>query len=269
MKPAMKLACDVCEQVIQQDRTYNLEHDILPRDIVIADRLLARRTELMHAYAELHEKLSQYPHALKGFFEALFSVAVLWNADRNEEARAGRNRLTAVNQQIAREAALLANLLEEREHLQNYSGFRADTHYHPLDLIDAAGSANTLYQAWAKEALMALPSQFDLKYWPKISECLWALSHNAESAQIAASDPITEAATHGQRTSLADVIKALFAAIKEQVRPRGHLPRFTLTDASLASLANCALDLGPDNLIDAAYMKRLRQRERTKATGSN
>lgn len=43
----------------------------------------------------------------------------------------------------------------------------------------------------------------------------------------------------------------------------GHLPRrFKLTDNALASFANCALDLGPDDLVDGAYVKRRRQRER-------
>ena len=43
-----------------------------------------------------------------------------------------------------------------------------------------------------------------------------------------------------------------------RVLPKGFKP----TDGTLASLANCALDLGPDELADSTYVKRLRQRER-------
>jgi len=38
-----------------------------------------------------------------------------------------------------------------------------------------------------------------------------------------------------------------------------------LTDATLASLANCVLDLGPDELVDSGYVKRFRQRQREEA----
>ncbi|HRK23036.1 MAG TPA: hypothetical protein PLX06_14555, partial [Fimbriimonadaceae bacterium] len=66
-------------------------------------------------------------------------------------------------------------------------------------------------------------------------------------------------------SSKADFFKALFAAIDENsANSYGQLPRdFKLTDRTLASFANCALDLGPDDLVDDAYMKRLRQRERS------
>lgn len=79
-----------------------------------------------------------------------------------------------------------------------------------------------------------------------------------------ASDPLTAAATVATRPSLADFFKALFALIDENsVRNYGHMPNdFKPTDTTLALLANCSLDLGPDNLVSSEYVKRLRQRER-------
>ena len=92
-----------------------------------------------------------------------------------------------------------------------------------------------------------------------------ALATDAEKAMIAATDPLTAAATAAVRPSRADFFKALFAAIEENsAKSYGQLPiGFKLTDRTLASLANCALDLGPDDLVDDAYMKRFRQRERS------
>ena len=83
-------------------------------------------------------------------------------------------------------------------------------------------------------------------------------------ADTDATDPLTRAAASGSRGSRADFFKALFASIEENsVRNHGYLPHdFKLSDNALASLANCALDLGPDDLVDSAYVKRLRQRER-------
>ncbi|MBN1016167.1 hypothetical protein JTM58_34920, partial [Pseudomonas aeruginosa] len=74
----------------------------------------------------------------------------------------------------------------------------------------------------------------------------------------------TAAATVASRPSRADFFKALFASIEENsARNYGLVPRsLKLTDGTLASLANCALDLGLDELADSTYVKRLRQRER-------
>lgn len=87
---------------------------------------------------------------------------------------------------------------------------------------------------------------------------------DAESAVMSATDPLTAAATAAVRPSRADFFKALFAAIDENSAGNyGQLPRgFKLTDRALASLGNCALNLGPDDLVDDAYIKRFRQRER-------
>jgi hypothetical protein len=72
------------------------------------------------------------------------------------------------------------------------------------------------------------------------------------------------AATSTARASRADFFKALFVAIEENsAHHHGQLPEsFRLTDGSWASSANCALDLGPDELADSNYVKRLRQRLR-------
>ena len=43
---------------------------------------------------------------------------------------------------------------------------------------------------------------------------------------------------------------------------RGPPIGFKLSDLTLDSLGNRALDLGPNDLVDDAYIKRFRQRER-------
>lgn len=75
---------------------------------------------------------------------------------------------------------------------------------------------------------------------------------------------MTETSTRASRASLADFFKALFVAIHENRGMARHkFPvEFELTDGALASFAAVVLDLGPDNLPYAAYVKRLLQRER-------
>jgi hypothetical protein len=257
-----------CEAVLRTDIAYNMEHSILPGRQSIAQRMLARRIELAEAYTELYEKLGTRPQAVWTFFDALLAMADLWNPAANAKARANRRRLEAVNTEIEKLAAALARLLEERDALHNTSGFHSNAHYHPLDLIDVASVGNQLYEWYPKKPLDVVRAQYGMKYWPSISECIMAISINARDAGVQASNPFTGLATQATRNSLADCFKVLFGAIEQlKTHNSGFLPQgFFVSDASLASLVNCALDLGPDDIVDAAYVKRLRQRERA-ATG--
>ncbi|MFU8158233.1 hypothetical protein ACNAQX_01605 [Pseudomonas aeruginosa] len=253
-----------CEAILIEGKRYNIEHGILPSENVVADRLLARGIELRDAYGELYEKLHPRPPALKAFLDLLLSTAAFWSPEKMAQARVARDELADVNRQIARKAEELAELLERRTDLNNTSGFSSETNYHVCDVIEAASEHNYLFNAWVKDRLDALRGQFDLKYWPSLDQVLRQLAADAEKSGMEATDPLTAAATAASRPSRADFFKALFAAIEENsARNYGLLPRgFKLTDGTLASLANCALDLGPDELADSTYVKRLRQRER-------
>jgi len=254
----------ICEHLLLEGKRYNIEHHILPSENAVADRLLGRGIELKDAYEELHGKLHAYPPALEVFLGLVLSTAAFWNPEKIQEARAGRNDLASVNQQIAEMATELAMLLERRSNLHDTSGFSSDTHYDVCGVIEAAARNNYHFKSYVRQKLAALRGQFDLKYWPSLGEVMHELSFDAEKAVIEATDPLTAAATAATRSSKADFFKALFASIEESgVKNHGQLPKdFKLTDRTLASLANCALGLGPDELVDEAYMKRLRQRER-------
>lgn len=254
----------ICESFLQEEKRYNNEHHILSSQNAIADRLLARRIDLQDAYAELHDKLHAHPQALQVFLGLVLSTAAHWNPEKIHHARAARSDLANVNRQIAKKAAELATLLEQRTDLHDTSGFSSDTHYHVCNVIEAASRQNYLFKSYVQEKLAGLRGQFDLKYWPSLSDFLEEIASDAEKAVLEATDPLTAAATSAARPSKADFVKALFAAIEESsAKNYGRLPRgFKLTDRTLASLANCALDLGPDDLVGDAYMKRFRQRER-------
>jgi hypothetical protein len=223
-----------------------------------------RGIELTEAYDELHGKLHAHPHALQVFLGLVLSTAAFWSPEKIAQARAARGALGNVNQQIARRAAELADLLQQRSDLHNTSGFSTDTHYHVCDVIEAAAKSNYLFTSYVQERLDALHGQFDLKYWPSLSDFLQELASDAEDAVMEATDPLTAAATMASRPSRADFIKALLAAIDEnRGRNHGQLPNdFKATDNTLASFASCALDLGVEDLVDGPYVKRLRQRER-------
>ncbi|MDI5933635.1 hypothetical protein [Halomonas kalidii] len=253
-----------CETILIEGKRYNKERGILRSENAVADRLLARRIELYDAYAELYKKLNPHPPALQVFLGMLLSTAAFWSREKIAEAREARNELVDVNRQIARKAEELADLMERRSDLHNTSGFSSNTHYHVCDVIEAASEDNYLFNSYVKQHLEAIRSQFDLKYWPSLGLLLRELAIDANDPGIEATDPLTAAATVAPRASGADFFKALLAAIEENsAKYYGQLPQgFKVTDSTLASLANCALGLEPDELVDNAYVKRFRQRER-------
>lgn len=254
----------ICEDILKAGKQYNIEHGIWPSENAIVDRLLGRRVELTDAYEELHKKLHRHPPALKVFLDLLVSTVAGWSPDEISKSRAAREKLGSLNEGIARTAAALANLLDERSELHNASGFTSDTHYHVCKVLEAASEGNYRFQSFILKPLRALSGQYDLKYWPSLSDFLRVIASDAENADTQATDTLTAAATVAARSSQADFFKALFVAIAEEsAESYGQLPRgFRATDSTLASLVNCALDLGPDELVDGPYVKRLRQRER-------
>ena len=257
-------AKQICENILIEGKRYNIERGILRSENAVADRLLARGIELTDTYDELYSKLHAYPHALQIFLGLVLSTAAFWSPEKIAEARTARGDLDKVNQQIAKKAAELAGLLQQRLDLHNTSGFSTDTHYHVCDVIEAAAKDNYLFGSYVQERLGALRGQFDLRYWPSLSDFLQELASDAEDAVTEATDPLTAAATLASRPSRADFIKALLAAIDESRGcNHGQLPKdFKVTDNTLASLANCVLDLSVEDLVDGPYVKRLRQRER-------
>lgn len=254
----------VCEDALRADKAYNIENAILPSENRIIDRLLARRVELVSAYAEIYEKLHDREHGIATILGVVTNVAAFWNPQKVAYARDARVRLQEVNREIGELAMDLAGLLEERSEIGNRSGFASDTHYHIAEVIDAASSDNGFYRFHLRDELKPLKSRYDLKYWPSLAEVVRVIGQDAGDADTKATDTLTRAATTGTRGSRADFFQALFQLIRENgdANP-GHLPRnFRLSDETLASLANCALDIEPDDLVDGAYVKRLRQRAR-------
>lgn len=262
--PSSKCARDICEQLLKTERATKIEKGILASEVIVIDRLLERGLELGDAYEELCSKLLDHPPALKVFFDLLQSCAALWSPEANLEARRAKVKLVDVNRQIEESAQQLAILLNERDELKNYSGFSCTTYYHPVDVLHAAAEKNYSYQKWVKDQLESMRYQFDLKYWPSLSNCIQAIADDAAVATPRPHDAVTNAGTEGSRASLADSFKAFFVALDESnSRNHGFLPsRFEVTDRSMASLMSCALGLGPNETVDSSYVKRLRQRQR-------
>lgn len=262
MSVTSETATKKCERVLNSSKAYNIEHDILTSENLIIDRLLGSRENLEHVYTELSESLNE--QQLDVVLSLVVSCAAFWNPEKAVSYREERKELIETNKEIAKIARKLADLLEKRYELHNHSGFSSDTHYSIINVIKKASKNNYLFGSYLEEPLSHLTGRFDLKYWPSIEEVIEELGTDAAKAETHANDSLTEASTTSSRPSKIDFLRALFSAIHENSeREFGLIPRtFELSDKSFAEIMNCALQLEPDELVDAAYIKRERQRQR-------
>jgi hypothetical protein len=254
----------ICEAFLLEEKRYNTENHIWPSQNAIIDRLLERRVEMLDVYSELLKKLPKREIALESVLGLVLSTAAIWSPQKIAKVRDQRAELSEINQIIATKAAELADLLEKRDVLQNLGGFYSDTHYSICKVIEDASERNHLYQFYVHDKLSQLYGQYDLKYWPSLAKCVKEVAADADTAIVEAVDSITAAATSSSRHSLADFVRALFAAIEENVQAihSGFPEGFKLTDSAIATITNCALDMGADELVDASYIKGIRQRQR-------
>lgn len=254
-------AVQVCEAILRADLEYNQAHKIWPSINRVIELMLARRNELSDAYEELHESLAHRHHALESFFDVFTSAPMAWSPEKMSKARHTRKELIDINTRIAVMAEDLAQLLTRRDEIKETSGFSCGTFYHALDALELAAESedNHLFEWHVKEGLDAMRYQYDLKYWPPLSAVVEAIGEDARNAEVYARDLATASATESRRSGLSDFLKAFLARMSDNsVIPTN----FSVSDNTLASLVNCALDLDADKLIDGDFVKRFRQRER-------
>jgi len=256
-------AQQICEDYLREQIRSNNEKGILRSENQVAEKLLARSDEVAHIYEEVYSQLCEDGIAWKTFLGCVLSTGAFWSPEKIAKYRGVRNELVEVNLAIAKHAHVLADLLNHRTALNNESAFSSDTHYHICDVVTQASAGNGLYRSWVKDPLSHLRSQFDLKYWPSLDECVRAIGEDANNAKVDATDPLTEAATKSTRPSKADFLRALLASIKENRGDHlGDIPEnFRPSDEALASLVIVLLDLPSERIVDATYVKNLRLRD--------
>ncbi|MEM8848585.1 MAG: hypothetical protein AAGE03_00985 [Pseudomonadota bacterium] len=252
----------MCEDSLREERSYNLENEILPSETRVIDRMLERTLELEGAYADSCAKLGADMRAIRVLFSLVLSCAAFRTPDSIDNVRRDARRLGEVNADIAKHAVRLARVLQERTRVQDRSSLCSGTRSHICDLIDDASQDNGFYNSWLKERLSVLRGQFDMKYWPNVEQIVTAIGEDAGRAQIAPIGDMAEVAVQSPRPSKASFLRILFRKIEDaKGDDDGGLPsNFHLRDETYAALTSVSLDL--DDMIDGPFVKRLRQQDR-------
>ncbi|WP_115553717.1 hypothetical protein [Xanthomonas arboricola] len=254
----------ICEEFLQEQIRRNEAKGIVPSESKVARTMLNRGLELRSIYQELEQSLGFDGIEWKVFLEfCVLATGAHWTPEKNIADRSARKRLDKVNEAIAGVADQLAELLEEREQINNRGPFSSDTLYHPVEVIDRASERNGHYKSYLKEKLKNL-CQFDLKYWPSLSEMVRVIGNDAEKANVQSHDSRSAAMSQTSRPSVADFVRAIEEGIAEnQHCGLGGLPAsFRLSDESIATLANVLLNLPAESAKDAKYVKNIRERDK-------
>ncbi len=247
---------------ILKERLHNWQapaNPIWPSTWPVFKRLIERHDEMEAVYREI-AALNITGGRLWLLLEQIIHAGSFGTEKRHAVLRAGYQELTTLNENISAMSIRLAEMLERRSTLIDESGHFHCARMHKLtEFIDDAGEGNGHYQFHLKPELQRLNS-FDLKYWPDIAGIIRSLG--MEEVEVTFADEATEAIINARRPSLTDFFRKLFDNINEQKTgyPYSLSRTFKLSDAALATIFNITRDLPPDELIDAAYVKRTRHR---------
>ncbi|PCJ26212.1 MAG: hypothetical protein COA96_05565 [SAR86 cluster bacterium] len=249
------------ESILREMRAYNIEHQILPGENTVINRILKHSVEMEPVYAELTSKLSECQQI--NLWDALLGVATFWNPEASKALREEKRKLFKLNREIAKCAKSLAMMIKERRDISEISGISAYEDYHFIHWVNRAGMKKPYYQVYVKKDINSLKSRFDLKYWPDNHEVVAAIGELAQENEVYETDSWTEELLSSSKCSTADYLRVILKAIedrKENGPSAGLLPEgFRLSDNLLATLINCTLDLSSENLLSSENIKRSRQ----------
>lgn len=264
MTTTLENMTEECVAILIASRNYNVENNIWPTDVITTNYLLTQSASMKSAYDELSVLSAQQRSQ---FLDQLVGTLSFWSPENAIGMRAARNQLVDLNRKISALAEDLADLLEERSTLENQQPFSSNTHYHIADIIKEASRDNYHFQYFLAKPLEALTGQFYLKYWPHLPSVIKEIANDAATTEIYATDSRTEAATSSNRSSKADFVRTVLSMIEElKSTPCLYFPRsFSLSDSAMADIVNVCLKLDAEELVDSAYVKNLRHRERRSA----
>ena len=255
------------KEFLKSELKYNIERKILRSENVILKRFLERNLEMSDVYKELSGRIPS-EQGKEQILRSIVSAAAFWNPDEAKKLREDKKRLVDLNKQIAETAGKLAGLLHNRKEISEKSGFSAYDDYHFMEWVEKAAETNYMYKSYLADKIASLRGQFDLKYWPTSVEVIDAIKTFALETKVEARDTWTEASISSKKSSTADFVRTVCKAVEEQTEYSffGIPNDFKLSDESLATVVNCALNLLDDDIIDSSYVKNVRQRMRAQVS---
>ncbi|MEZ8196862.1 hypothetical protein [Vibrio cortegadensis] len=254
-------ATEICIAYIRKDIEHNEKNGILASLKPIQQRMIERKEELGRFFLETLQQIPEYKLQLA--MEIIPDSYFFWADGNTKKIREDYDAIIDLNETICRMAGQLSSILEERQELLEHSRFRVNCHYDILDIINDAGKNNYSFQNWVKNDLIKL-STFDSKYWPSTSDFLSSLSEINRDLDVEGADASIDAVVSQHRSSRQDTVILLLADIQKRKRSARYPQTFRYSDGVIATIINIALNLPPQELLTAEYIKGVRQNLRKK-----
>lgn len=275
MKEKTKVWAERATAILRDRVTGNVTAGILASETPVIERLLSEDVLMRPTWESIGKKL-QGDQAFSAFLDIVVSVAALYSPAKCEAHREAMRRAVELNEEIADAARKLAGLLELQEALRNRETIGLVVSNVLSNCLaqwpDFAGRQHANHELHARAHLFGthvLPQvnkierQFDLKYWPKMSDLLCGMAAAADDGYAESYDPLMLAAMKSRQASALDFLRAFLADLQNPLRGGwgGFNPpaEFRLTNAELAAITNCALGL-VDNAYTPEAIKKARQR---------
>ncbi|HSH28357.1 MAG TPA: hypothetical protein VK971_00495 [Thiohalobacter sp.] len=115
----MKDATAQIEDFLRAERAWNQEHNCLPSETAVIDRLLASRESLTRVYARLS---SMSAWTWQSRLRRIICVAAVWRPESGREQREAMHRIREEDAEIARKHAELARLIGKRDAVADQAG---------------------------------------------------------------------------------------------------------------------------------------------------
>ncbi|MFP1767891.1 hypothetical protein ACLEDY_00595 [Lonsdalea quercina] len=220
----------------------------------LAERLLSRKNEMQSVWEDIACKELSWEQCYT-LWEQIVLAGKFGSQENISRLKADHNQLKVLNQDIRKKAAELAAMLTEREAILNTNSFLQDHTTHIVELMEKADDDKGLYRDNLHEKLDTLASQYDIKHWPTLPGLLQVVAD--ESVDIAFRHENDLDIIHGRSKILPDYLRKLFSRIENVRGYRWGLPKeFTLTDKTLATLADVTLEHTEAFNVDAVKVRR-------------
>lgn len=259
-------ATKICIEHIKKDIQYNEKHRCCLNLVPIQKRMLERHTELIGFFVETLQQVPQDRIMLA--MEIIPDAYYFWQEGEANDIRQDHDAIEKLNENICQMAGQLATMLDQRQQHLEHTRFGIDVHYDLLDVINDAGDNNYLFQNWVKNGLNKL-SDFDSRYWPSVSDCLRSLSSMNRDITIKGRDAGADLIVSQHRASRQDTVGLLLKDLQERSENARYPETFKYSDSVLATIINIGLDLPPEKLFTAEYVKAARQNFRKKGKDLN
>ncbi|GEA04790.1 hypothetical protein KUL17_36870 [Alteromonas sp. KUL17] len=173
------------------------------------------------------------------------------------QARKDLKELKELQGDIVSLALNLASKLRRQSELYEKSGFSKADYQFIDDLLEQASQNNSLYHFHVAEKIKSLTYQYDLKYWPEISDLVTAIAEFEEEQPDPNHSQYPSNVINGRESDIKDFVLAFDSKFDEF---NGLPTNFRFSNGAMADIINVVLELPVEKLATGDAVRIVRNR---------